>query len=92
MTDIQHDRQRQRFSTQVDGQTAELTYQLHGQQMIIDHTGVPPAIGGRGIAADLVRAALEHARAEGWSVRPACSYAAAYIQRHPQYADLLASG
>jgi len=54
------------------------------------HTGVPAAIGGRGVAAALVRAALDHARGEGLKVVPACSYVAAYFKRHPQDADLLA--
>ena len=90
MSDIHHDSSEKRFTTEVDGQVAELTYQLvGGQQMVIDHTGVPAPIGGRGIAAELVKAALEHARAQGWSVRPACSYAEAYIRRHPHYADLV---
>lgn len=87
--DLHHDPAARRFSTRVDGHEAELTYSLRGERMVIDHTGVPEAIGGRGVAAALVRAALDHARAQGWRVVPACSYSAAYIQRHPEYADLL---
>lgn len=86
---IQHDPAAQRFHIRVDGQEAELTYRLRNGGMVIDHTGVPEAIGGRGIAAGLVKAALEYARAAGWKVVPACSYAAAYVARHPEYADLL---
>jgi predicted GNAT family acetyltransferase len=43
---------------------------------------VPAPIGGRGIAAELTRAALETAEAAGWTVVPVCSYAAAYMRRH----------
>ncbi len=86
---IQHDPAAQRFVTRVDGHSAEVTYQLRDGRMVIDHTGVPQPIGGRGIAAELVKAALDHARSQGWRVVPACSYAAAYIQRHPEYADLV---
>jgi predicted GNAT family acetyltransferase len=46
-------------------------------------------VGGRGIASALVQAAMEVARAEGWKVVPACSYAAAWMRRHPEYRDLL---
>ncbi|HEX7769455.1 MAG TPA: GNAT family N-acetyltransferase, partial [Dokdonella sp.] len=60
--------------------------------MVIDHTEVPPAVGGRGIAGQLVRAAFETARRAGWRVHPACSYAAAWIQRHPAYGDLVTNG
>ena len=87
--DLHHDPVARRFSTRVDGHEAELTYSLRGERMVIDHTSVPEAIGGRGVAAALVRAALDHARAQGWRVVPACSYSAAYIQRHPEYADLV---
>jgi hypothetical protein len=52
---------------------------------------VPQQIGGRGVAAALVRTALDHARSEGLKVDPACSYVAAYFRKHPQDADLLAT-
>ena len=87
---INHQGEAARFHTTLDGHEAELTYRLAGGRMTIDHTGVPGAIGGRGVAADLVRAALEFARSEGLKVVPACTYAAAYIQRNPGYADLVA--
>lgn len=87
---IQYDPANHRFSTEVDGHEAELIYRLSEGRMVIEHTGVPEAIGGRGIAAQLVKAALDHARVAGWKVVPACSYSAVYVQRHPEYADLLA--
>ena len=87
--DLHHDPAARRFSTRLDGSEAELVYSLRDGRMVIDHTGVPEAIGGRGVAAALVRAALDYARAQGWRVVPACSYSAAYVQRHPEYADLL---
>lgn len=88
--DIAHDADRQRFTTTVDDVEAVVDYHRDGDLMVIDHTGVPDAIGGRGIAGHLVRAAFEHARSEGWNVRPVCSYAAAWVQRHPEYSELLA--
>ena len=86
---ISHDPASGRFFTRVDGHEAELVYRLHDGRMTIDHTGVPDAIGGRGIAGELVMAALEYAIAGGLRVVPACSYSADYIQRHPQYAYLV---
>ena len=86
---IHHDDARLRFSTALDGHEAELIYRLQHGALVIDHTGVPPAIGGRGVAGDLVKAALDYARAQGLRVVPACSYSAAYVQRHPEYADLV---
>jgi len=80
----------QRFQWTEDGALSVLDYELSGNVMTITHTGVPPAVGGRGIAADLTRHALDTARSRGWKVRPLCSYAAVYIKRHPQYQDLVA--
>ena len=87
--DVHHDPDARRLHTRVEGHEAELRYSLRDGRMVIDHTGVPDAIGGRGIAGILVKAALDLARARGWRVMPACSYSAAYVQRHPEYADLI---
>ena len=87
MNVIEHDIQGHRFATEVDGQRAVLDYVLTDHIMTITHTGVPPAIGGRGIAAALMGAALNAARAAGWTVNPVCSYAAAYMRRHPDVAE-----
>lgn len=88
--DIRHDADARRFSTTVDGHEAEVNYELEGGVMRVTHTGVPEAIGGRGIAGELNRAAFEHARRNGLRVDPACAYAAAWAGRHREYADLLA--
>ncbi|MNN38068.1 hypothetical protein D3C81_1520450 [compost metagenome] len=86
---IDHNPAQTCFETTVDGHRAVLEYVLENGAMVITHTGVPEAIGGRGIAADLTRAALAHARAAGLKVVPACAYAAAFMQRHSEYTDLL---
>jgi hypothetical protein len=87
MTAVSHDAGAHRFTVEVDGSHAQLDYTLAGNVMTITHTRVPPAIGGRGVAAELMRAALDVARAAGWSVNPACSYAAAYMAKQPQESD-----
>jgi predicted GNAT family acetyltransferase len=87
MSTINHDAGAHRFSTEVDGSRAELEYTLADGVMTITHTQVPPAIGGRGIAAELMEAALSAARTSSWSVNPACSYAKSYLAKHPQASD-----
>jgi len=87
MTTISHDLGEHRFSTEVDGNRAQLDYTLAGEVMTITHTRVPPEIRGRGVAAELMNAALGAARSAGWSVNPACSYAVAYMAKHPQDPD-----
>ena len=88
--EIFHDTAGQRFETQIDGVVGFVEYELGDGVMAITHTIVPPAIGGRGIAAALVQAAVEYARAEGLEVDPHCSYADAWMRRHPEYQGLRA--
>jgi predicted GNAT family acetyltransferase len=82
MTEVEHDTAARRFSAEVDGHRAVLDYTLVDEVMTITHTGVPAAIGRRGIAAELMRAALQLAHESHWKVVPACSYAAAYLRKY----------
>jgi predicted GNAT family acetyltransferase len=86
---ITHDRTRRRFETQVTGETGVLDYARDGDTMIILHVVVPDAIGGRGIGGALTQAAFESARADVLRVVPQCPFAAAYVRKHPEYADLV---
>ncbi|MGB0134419.1 GNAT family N-acetyltransferase [Dokdonella sp.] len=88
--DIQHEESASRFIAMVEGQACVIDYRLAGETMTITHTGVPSTLGGRGIAGQLTRYALDTARARGWKVIPACSYATGYFEKHPEYRDLLA--
>lgn len=90
--DITHDPDLRRFSAVVEGHGCEVDYRLADSVMTITHTGVPEAVGGRGIAAELMRAALVEAEARGWKVVPACSYAAAFMRRHPEFEHLRYEG
>jgi predicted GNAT family acetyltransferase len=56
------------------------------------HTEVPAALAGHGIAAALAKFALDNARERGMDVVPKCAYVAAWIKRHPDYADLVRAG
>ena len=87
---VTHNEARQRFEATADGQLCVADYQLRGDVMWMTHTGVPAAVGGRGIAAELVRVALEWADANGLKVEPSCSYVEVYMRRHPQTQKLLA--
>lgn len=89
--EIVHDRTAHRFSVEVEGLQCELVYRVAGSVMTITHTGVPEQLAGRGIAAKLMGAAMGAARAADWKVVPACSYARAFMLRHPEFEDLLSA-
>ena len=68
---------------------AEMTFRKGADGTItVDHTGVPPAYEGRGIASKLVNKAVADARAQGFKIMPLCSYVVAQFRRHPEWADL----
>ena len=79
-----------RFELIEEGKLAFADYRLDGDILILPHVEADPALRGRGTAGRLMTGVLELARERGWKVRPVCGYAAAYIQRHPEYGDLLA--
>jgi predicted GNAT family acetyltransferase len=57
--------------------------------VLIKHTEVSPAMEGKGIGGALMRHILESVRAQGKTVIPICPFAKAYIQRHPEYGDMV---
>lgn len=67
-------------------------YELSGRVVTFTHTVVSPEFEGRGVGSALARRVLDDARARGQSVVPACSFIAAYIRRHPEYAGLVSKG
>lgn len=73
----------------VDGENCSLTYKTTEKQFQIISVNVPKKVGGRGIAGELVKYALEYAKYLGLKVLPICSYAKAYIDRHAEYNELL---
>jgi hypothetical protein len=80
-----------RYVTVVDGHEAEMTYSKAGtSRIIIDHTEVPKALGGRGVGVALVRRAVEDARAAGIRIIPLCPFAKAQIEKHKEWQDILA--
>jgi predicted GNAT family acetyltransferase len=87
--DIRDNREKTRFEAAVEGQIAFVDYNLVANGIVIAHTEVPKALEGRGIAAELFRAALAFARQEGRRVIPVCPVFAVWIQRHPEMHDLI---
>ena len=92
MSEVRKNVDQQQFEVWVDDEhVGLLTYVPRGNVWLLPHTEVQPAFEGRGLAGELVRATLDEARAEGVTVIPACPYVARWIERHPDYADLVAT-
>ena len=80
------------YRAQLAGESAigRLTWVQHGGVRAAEHTLVPPAIGGRGVAARLVEAMVADARENHFRIGPLCSYVEAAFRRHPEWADVKA--
>jgi predicted GNAT family acetyltransferase len=78
------------YRAHVEGSPAigRLTWVQRDGVRVAEHTLVPPVIGGRGVAGQLVEALITDAREQGFKVRPECSYVAAAFKRHSEWADL----
>ena len=72
-----------------DEVVGQIRYATEPGLVVLVHTDVAEAIEGKGLGSVLVRGALEDLRARGLRVVPVCPFVAAYIRRHPEYADLV---
>lgn len=60
-----------------------------GDRAVLPHTEIDQRRQGQGLGAGLVRGALDDLRRQGRSIVPACWYVREFIDRHPEYADLV---
>jgi hypothetical protein len=85
---VNDNRKLQRFELPVDGQVVFANYRRQPGRLVITYVEAPPALRGTGAANRLMRGVAEEARAEQVKVLALCSYARAWLQRHPEYRDL----
>ena len=78
-----------RFEATLDGKVSVAEYRLGEAVIEFVHTDVPRDLEGRGIASALARTGLDYARANHLGVVPRCPFFAAWIDRHPEYQDLV---
>ncbi len=80
-----------RFELRADGELVGFVdYRADGANLRLVHTEVVPAFAGKGMGGKLARAVLDEVRARSVQVRPTCEFLATWIERHPDYADLVA--
>jgi predicted GNAT family acetyltransferase len=66
-----------------------LEYHDHNGRRALNHTVVEPAYEGKGVGSALVRGVLDEARSAGLAILPFCPFVRSYLERHPEYVDLV---
>ncbi len=91
MSEVKDNQAASRFEMASGGAVAFVEYRRAGDgRVALLHTEVPEALSGQGIGSRLVRGVLDALRAEGAKIVPRCEFVAAYVERHPEYRDMVA--
>ena len=86
---VRHNEDDKQFEADVAGGTALVTYSRKDGEITFWHTEVPSEAAGQGVAAALVKTALQYARDENLQVIPECEYVAAFVKKHREYGDIV---
>jgi predicted GNAT family acetyltransferase len=90
--EVRNNTELSRYELEVDGELVGIAdYRVDGTAVVFPHTEIRPSLRGQGLAAALIRAALDETRAAGQTVVPQCSYVADFIASNPEYRDLVAA-
>ncbi len=91
MPEVKDNQAASRFEMASGGAVAFVEYErAGGGRIALLHTEVPEALSGQGIGSKLARGVLDALRAEGAKIVPRCEFVAAYVERHPEYRDMVA--
>ena len=85
-----HDAAARRYFFEIDGHRAYIEYEERPGALALTHTIVPEELRGGRIAAALTQAVLEELRTRGLRIVPECSYVVRYIERHPEWQEIVA--
>ena len=83
-------REEKRFVVKADDQEVYVEFEMRNNKMELDHTYTHPELRGKGLAAQVVRAALEYAKENNFKVIPTCSYVRSFISKNEEYKELVA--
>jgi predicted GNAT family acetyltransferase len=90
MVTVTRNDENSRYEALLDGQPAGFVqFRQRPGKVVLIHTETDPAYEGRGVGSALARGALDDVRARGEKARVECPFIRAYIERHPEYADLV---
>jgi len=87
--EVFHEKENERFVIYVEGNEVYVEYTMRNNEIDLNHTYTNPALRGKGLAAHVVRAALEFAKENNLKVIPTCSYVQSFIAKNDEYKALV---
>lgn len=87
---VTNNESKRRFELQQGEFTSVADYVPSAGVLTITHLVVPVELRGRGVASQLAQGVVEYAREHGLKLRPVCPFMVTYLERHPEYQDLVA--
>jgi predicted GNAT family acetyltransferase len=85
-----HEEENERFVIYKDGKEAYVEYTPSEGEFDLYHTHTDPELRGQGLAAQVVRAALEYIKENNMKVVPTCSYVQSFLEKNEEYKELVA--
>lgn len=85
---VVHNEDAGQFEMETEAGKAILRYVPRGNVRDLTHTKVPKAVEGNGHGTALVQGALDMLRVQQMKIVPSCPFVRAFIEQHPEYADL----
>ncbi len=90
MTDVSRNTEASRFELEIDGHTAFVDYRPADNHLALVHTEVPSALGGQGVGTRLAKGTFDLLRRSGEKVELRCDFLRRFVEKNPDYRDLLA--
>jgi predicted GNAT family acetyltransferase len=88
--EVKDDAAQHRFELLVDGEVAgKAVYQARPGAIIVTHSEVDPRFRGQGLANELARRTLDQIRERDLRVVPLCQVFSQYVEKHPDYQDMV---
>jgi predicted GNAT family acetyltransferase len=78
-----------RFELEVEGSTAFVEYKRSKDWLFLNHTEVPQAIEGKGVAGAIVQKTLQYAKDNNYRIVPICPFVQSFLKRHPEWNEIV---
>jgi uncharacterized protein len=87
--EVIHEKENERFVIYAEGYEVYVEYKIRDNKVDLNHTYTHPALRGKGLAAQVVRAAFEFAKENNLKVIPTCSYVQAFVSKNNEFRELI---